>query len=240
MLILVRSDFRRDANRTAFLNMLTRSRVDASDIVEVPAVEAPQANAIAIRLRKLEPKGKSLLVIGSMANESAEATIDVLNGVRMLLSNLSTVPTVVLARKFEWDAYGQVAKAPKDIEFFEMPLLQGRTMVLPQAETYNERQYYAVMAQMLPPNFGASSVGATAHSKDRDSTGVMYLEDVPTSQHKKITDSMLEAAGIKAEESAPGVERGDPTLETPLDDADDRITELPPPPPPPEPKEPAT
>lgn len=229
MLILLRSDFRRDSQRSSFISLLGKARVDTKEIAEATALEAPRATSIAIRMRKLEidPAKKTMLVFGSMTKESVEETIDALEALRLLLPALAMLPCIILARKFEWESYGQVAKAPKDIEFFEMPLLRGRVLVLPQADSYNERQYFAVMAQLIPPSFGASPEGT--RGKDRDSTGVMYLDEKPTGSMKRLTDSMLEGAGIKAEESAPGVERGDPTEEIPIN-SEDRITEMPPPP----------
>jgi hypothetical protein len=225
MLLFLRSHFHGESQRVALLKLLAKARIDIADPFEVKALEAPAANALALRLRKTTPEKGSVIVIGSIANESVEDAVGVIEGLRMILPDLAAFPTILLARQSEWYSYGQVAKAPAEIEFFEMPLSYKRMLVLPQCESFTERQYYAVMAQMIPDSFGMTSA-ITTRGQDRDDTGVMYLDDSPTSQLKRVTDKMLEEAGIKAVETS-DVEREDQTGEITLED---RITELPPPP----------
>jgi hypothetical protein len=223
MLVLLRSDHERPFNaRQAFLELLRKARVKTDNIFEVPLLQAPQPNAILIRLRKLQPVEGMVIVMGTGKDETLAQTIDVLRELRKRIPYLAVIDTLIIARSAEWSEYRE---ARPGIECFEVP--DQRVLVVEQRESYSELTHRMLVAYFLPKKL----VPSTGKSADSVTTQQFMLGERPTGSMARITDEDLARAGITVEDSSPGlIERGDPTAEIPLEIDPDRTTELPPPP----------
>lgn len=206
MLIVLRSDFRLPA-REAFMGLMRNTSFKAENIFEVPILEAPQANAIILRLRKMEPERESVLVIGSAKDETLRDTLLILDTVRKNIPFLSIFPTILLARKSEWKHYEQVTCEEPATECFNV----SDVLVLEQRDTYGDATHLRMLDHLLPklPTKNGS------RRRDAEETREFIIGDQPTATMSRITDEHLREAGIRGSiEPIP----------------EDRITELPPPP----------
>ena len=196
LLLLLRSDFRLPA-REAFMSLIRQTSFKAGNVLEVPILEAPQANAIILRLRKMTPDRETVLVMGSSKNETLEQSRQVLDDVRKPMPFLVIFPTILLARKSEWKHYEQVIKDPS-IESFEVPDSCAEkpgtnVLVLEQRESYSELTHRLVLTHLSPEKF----IVRKGKSRDDDATGVLMIGDRPTGSIPRITDGMLQEAGIQ-------------------------------------------
>jgi len=210
MLILLRSDFRKPTAKEAFMKLMRNAHFKTEDVFEVPIIEAPGANAIILRLRRMQSKRDSALAIGTAKDESLEDSLRVLNGVRNSIPYLAIFPHILIARRTEWRTYGQVMHADRAIECFEVS--ESKVLVIEQRDSYTELTHRMVLAFMIPQTI------ATNEGKVRDGEQVtteFRLGDAPSATHERITDQMLAEAGIQG------------SIEP---EPQDRITEIPPPP----------
>jgi hypothetical protein len=203
MLVLLRSDHERPFNaRQAFLALLRNARVKTDNILEIPFHQAPQANAILIRLRKLEPVQGMTIVMGTGKHETLDQTLDVLREIRKRIPYLAIIDTFILARSAEWRGYQGVRPG---VECFEVP--EHQVLVIEQRERYSELTQRMMVAYVLPKKI----VSSTDKSADSVTTQQFMLGERPTGSMTRITDEDLAQAGIK------------------VDEGEERITELPPP-----------
>lgn len=209
MLILLRSDFRLP-NKQAFLGLMQHAHFKTDNLFEVPVFEAPQPNAIILRLRKMEAEKDSVIVMGTSKNETLEQSLRVLDEVRKGMPFLSIFPAILLARKSEWSVYDQVIQARRRIECFEMA--ESSALVLEQRESYSESTHRLVLAYLLPPKLLAKE---GSPRDGGETTQQFMIGDRHSGTLPRLTDEMLREAGIEG------------SIEP---ESEDRITEMPPPP----------
>jgi hypothetical protein len=212
MLILLRSDFRAPGCREAFTRLMRHAHVDTGVTFEVPVLEAPQPNALVVRIRKVQAKRDAVLVVGTAKGETLAESLRVVQAVRDGVPYLAIFPMIVLARASEWATYEQVVRAGGSIECFEVR--ESKTLVLVQSESYAELTHRLVLAYLLP----AARVGSGRPHNDQ-ATAEFRIGDRSAGSIGRITDAMLDEAGIEGS----------------LDPQRDRATRPPPPGPPPTP-----
>lgn len=198
MLLLLRSDYR-VPTREAFMGLMCHASFKMDNVLEVPVLEAPQANAIVLRLRKMQPERETVLVMGSSKGETLEQSLSVLNDVRKGMPFLVIFPTILLARKSEWKHYEQLIGTPHSMECFKVPdpsaEVPGTSIfVLEQSESYSELTHRLVHAHLSPQKFVASD---GTPRKGEESTREFMIGGNPTGTIPRITDKMLKEAGIE-------------------------------------------
>lgn len=215
MLYLLRSDFRTSAEHDALLKLIKDAGFEPARIIEIAVTQAPLPGIIAVQLRKEEHKNPALLVIGSVARETAENARISLCDLYELIPALALTPAVVLSRMSEWKNYDQVANGQSLVKHFMLDTTGGPIMFLPQTRNYYADQVEALRWHMR------TGVGPGKRRRERgDGTREMFLDGRETGQMKAVPASIVPEAYPERGDEATGEQRV----------GEDRDTQLPPPP----------